>query len=137
MRKIFKKLSKRNLKSDNYTLLMKSVRKNDSNECDLEEEERPEHFGWLFLKRCNDMQRHHIINEADDLMKIEQLKRDTLDLSLIKDYEHIQAKQNKHSQSRRNAVCQIDELESEGLFLVLKQYLQFKYILRQGIFWAR
>ena len=134
MRQIFKKISKRNLKSSNYTPLMKSVRKNDSDEQDVEEEERPEHFGWLFLKRCNDIQRHHIINEADDLTKIEQLKRDTLDFNLTKDYEHVQAKQNKHSQSRRNAVCEIDERESEGLFLVLKQYLQFKCILRQGLF---
>ena len=134
MRKTFKKLSKRNLKSDNYTPLMKSVGKNDNNERDLEEEERPEHFGWLFLKRCNDIQKHHIINEADDLIKIDQLKRDTLDFNLIKDYEHVQAKQNEHSQSRRNAVCEIDEREPEGLFLVLKQYLQFKCILRQGIF---
>ena len=134
MRQIFKKISKRNLKSSNYTPLVKSVRKNDSDEQDVEEEERPEHFGWLFLKRCNDIQRHHIINEADDLTKIEQLKRDTLDFNLTKDYEHVQAKQNKHSQSRRNAVCEIDERESEGLFLVLKQYLQFKCILRQGLF---
>ena len=134
MRQIFKKISKRNLKSSNYTPLMKSVRKNNSDEEDVEEEERPEHFGWLFLKRCNDIQRHHIINEADDLTKIEQLKRDTLDFNLTKDYEHVQAKQNKHSQSRRNAVCEIDERESEGLFLVLKQYLQFKCILRQGLF---
>ena len=134
MRQIFKKISKRNLKSSNYTPLMKSVRKNDSDEQDVEEEERPEHFGWLFLKRCNDIQRHHIINEADDLTKIEQLKRDTLDFNLTKDYEHVQAKQNKHSQSRRNGVCEIDERESEGLFLVLKQYLQFKCILRQGLF---
>ena len=134
MRKIFKKMSKRNWKSSNYTPLMKSVRKNDSNERDVEEEERPEHFGWLFLKRCNDIQRHHIINEADDLTTIEELKRDTLDLILIKDYKHVQAEQNKHSQSRRNAVCEIAEHESEGLFLVLKQYLQFKCILRQGLF---
>ena len=134
MRQIFKKISKRNLKSSNYTPLMKSVRKNNSDEQDVEEEERPEHFGWLFLKRCNDIQRHHIMNEADDLTKIEQLKRDTLDFNLTKDYEHVQAKQNKHSQSRRNAVCEIDERESEGLFLVLKQYLQFKCILRQGLF---
>ena len=134
MRQIFKKISKRNLKSSNYTPLMKSVRKNNSDEQDVEEEERPEHFGWLFLKRCNDIQRHHIINEADNLTKIEQLKRDTLDFNLTKDYEHVQAKQNKHSQSRRNAVCEIDERESEGLFLVLKQYLQFKCILRQGLF---